>query len=115
MNITNFPRVSNRADWIETIELIDDDTGEVITDLTGVTVAIEVRQLPSCCRVLSGTTEDGTIAIQGNGIIQWHFTKSQMSNLCAATYQIGITVERDDITEQELIGSLPIVDGVVRS
>lgn len=114
MNITNFRRVSNRADWIETIELIDDDTGEVITDLSGVSVALEIRDLPSWCRVLSATTDNGKITFPGNGIIQWQFTKSEMSTLCAGTYEVGITVTRDDITEQELIGSLPVYEGVVR-
>lgn len=106
--------VSNRADWLETIELIDDDTGQVITDLTGVTVKVEVRQMPNYCRALSGTTEDGHVTYPGYGVIQWHFTKSEMSNLSAGTYEIGVTVTLDDFTEQELIGSLPVVDGVVR-
>lgn len=105
--------VSNRADWIETIELIDDDTGQVITDLSDVTVKVEVRKTPCRSRTLSGTSEDGHVTYPGNGIIQWHFTRSEMSNLCAGTYEIGVTVTRDDLTEQELIGSLPVVDGVV--
>lgn len=106
--------VSNRADWLETIELIDDDTGLVISDLSGVTVNIEVRQMPNSIRALSGSSDDGHVTYPGHGVIQWHFTKSEMSNLCAGTYEIGVTVTRSDLTEQELIGSLPVVDGVVR-
>lgn len=106
--------VSNRADWLETIELIDDDTGQVITDLTGVTVKIEVRKTPCYSRSLAGSSDDGHVTYPGNGIIQWHFTRSEMSNLVAGTYEIGVTVTLDDFTEQELIGSLPVVDGVVR-
>jgi hypothetical protein len=107
--------VSNRADWLETIELIDDDTGQVITDLSEVTVKLEVRQMPNCYRALTGSSDDGHVTYPGNGVIQWHFTKSEMSNLCAGTYEIGVTVTLDDFTEQELIGSLPVVDGIVRS
>lgn len=105
--------VSNRADWIETIELIDDDNEQIITDLSDVTMRLEVkdRDLRRC---LTATTEDGHIEFKGFGIIQWHFSKSEMSQLCAGTYEIGITVMRDGITEQELIGSVPVVDGVVR-
>jgi hypothetical protein len=54
------------------------------------------------------------VTFPGNGIIQWLFTKAEMSTLCAATYEIGITVVKDDFTEQELIGELPVVEGVVR-
>jgi hypothetical protein len=107
--------VSNRADWIETIELIDDDTGQVITDLTGVTVKLEIRRLTDCWSALVGSSDDGHVTFPGNGVIQWHFTKLEMSNLSLGTYEIGVTVTLDDFTEQELIGSLPIVEGVVRS
>lgn len=104
--------VSNRADWIETIELVNDDTEEVITDLSGVTMVLEVRDRDRR-RCLSGTTEDGHITFAGFGVIQWAFTRQEMSQLCAGTYEIGITVARNGVTEQELIGSIPVVDGVV--
>jgi hypothetical protein len=106
--------VSNRADWLETIELVDDDTNEIITDLTGVTVKVEVRNLPDCWPMLAGSSDDGHVTFPGNGIIQWLFTRSEMSCLCAGTYEIGVTVTKDDFTEQELIGSLPVVNGVIR-
>lgn len=109
-----FEAVSNRADWIETVELLNDDTEEVITALAGMTAVVEVRSVnPSYC-CLRGTTEDGHISVNEYGIIQWHFTRSEMANLTAATYEIGFTVEIDGITEQEIIGSLPVLDGVVR-
>lgn len=106
--------VSNRADWIETIELVDDDTGEIITDLSGVSVALQVRARDCCSPILSASSDAGTITIGEGGIIQWHFTKTQMGGLCAGVYDIGITVTRDGITEQELIGTMPVLEGVVR-
>lgn len=108
------PQVSNRADWIETIELVNDDTNEIITDLTGVTAVVEIRSREPRCRMLSGTTEDGHILFIGGGVIQWRFTVDEMKGLEPRTYDIGFTISRDGITEQELIGSLPVVDGVVR-
>jgi hypothetical protein len=106
--------VSNRADWIESIELIDDDTGEPITDLTGVTASLEVRSRDPYCQHLTGTTDDGHIVISDTGIIQWHFTATEMHCLSPRIYEIGFTITRDDITEQEMIGVLPVLDGVVR-
>jgi hypothetical protein len=110
----NLKPVSNRADWIETIELVDDDTNAVIEDLTGVSVFIEVRSRDPYHRCLSGSVDDGHIILIPGGVIQWQFTATEMRGLCAGTYEIGITVVRDDITEQELIGSLPVLDGVMR-
>jgi hypothetical protein len=105
--------ISNRADWFGTIELINDDTGEVVTDLTGVTVNLVIRE-PSCRPpILSATTEDDRITFIGDGVIQWHFTAEDLCRMCAGTYEIGITVSRDDITDQELVAVLPIIDGVV--
>lgn len=106
--------ISNRADWIETIELIDDDTGAIIENLDGVTAVVEVRSKSPYCRYLHGTTEDGRIIFAPGGIIQWRFTAQEMRALEAGPYEIGFTITRDGITEQELIGSLPVVDGVVR-
>ncbi|NKJ03482.1 hypothetical protein [Rhizobium sp. SG741] len=110
-----FAPVSNRADWFGTIELVDDDTNEVLTDLDGLSVHLEVRAREPRCRILSATTEDGHIELITGGIIQWHFTADEMRRLAPGTYETGITITRDDITEQELVGSLPIIDGIVRT
>ena len=108
-----FEPVSNRADWFETFELIDDDTGEVITDTADIAVKIEVRDRN--CRRLSGSKEDGTVTDLGFGVFQWHFTPSQMRQFCAGTYEIGVVITRDDIKIQELVGVVPVIDGVVCS
>jgi len=110
----NLEAISNRADWFGTIELVNDDTGEVISDLSGVTVNLVIRDRGCRTPILSATTEDDRITFIGDGIIQWHFTATDLARLCAGSYEIGITVSRDDITDQELIAVLPIIDGVVR-
>lgn len=108
-----FDPVSNRADWIGTLQLVNDDTDEVITDLTGLAVLLEVNKR-YCGPILSASLVNGKITDIGGGTLQWRFTASEMSNLCPDTYDIGITMTRDGITEQELIGTLPIVNGIVR-
>jgi hypothetical protein len=107
-----FDPISNRADWFETFELVDDDTGEVITDTDDITVDIEVRH--SDCRQLSGSRDDGVVTDLGFGVFQWHFTAAQMRSLPAQTYDIGVVITRDDIKIQEIIGVVPVLDGVVR-
>jgi hypothetical protein len=110
----NFAPVSNRADWFGTIELVNDDTSEVLTDLSDVSVLMELRSRNPPCRVLSASTEDGHIETS-TGIIQWHFTADEMRGLRPGTYEIGITITREDFTEQELVGSVPVIDGIVRT
>lgn len=111
----NFAPVSNRADWIGTIELVNDDTDETLTDLTGLYVLLELRSRNPPCRLLRATTEDGHITFAADGAIQWHFTAEEMRCLPAGTYDVGLTITREDFTEQELIGSVPVVDGIVRT
>lgn len=111
----NFAPVSNRADWFGTIELIDDDTSEVLTDLTGLSVSLELRSRSTQCRILSASTDDGHIELTATGIIQWHFTADEMRRLTPGTYEIGLTITREDITEQELVGFVPVIDGIVRT
>jgi len=124
--------ISNRADWFGYIELVNEDTNEVITDLTGVSVNLEIRSAPRSTTgypypsqnygyveegayvVLTASTATGEITIIDN-IIEWHFTPGQLSSLCAGSYQMGITVTRDGITEQQLIATLPVIDGIVIS
>jgi hypothetical protein len=109
-----FDAISNRADWFGTLQIVNDDTGEVITDLTGVGLVLEVRK-DWCRPYLSATVDNGKVTDLGGGVLQWHFTATEMKGLCADTYQIGITMTRDGITEQEFIGALPIIDGIVRT
>jgi hypothetical protein len=105
--------ISNRADWFGTLQLVNDDTGEIITDLTGVTIVIQIGK--DCYHpILSATLDNGKVTDLGGGVLQWHFAASEMRGVCPETYEIGITMTRDDVTEQEFIGYLPILDGVVR-
>lgn len=108
-----FEPVSNRADWSQPFEIVNDDTGEAIIDLTGVSVVIEVREQGGCYPRLSASIDNGKITDQGNGILEWLFPRSEMTGLCAMTYEIGVTIERDDFTSQYIIGFVPILDGIV--
>ncbi len=111
MDIVQLPRASNRADWIITFELIDDDTDEVITNLDDVTVRFQVRK--GCAPILTALTGDTHVTVT-SGVIEVRFTASQMSGVCAGTYEVGLTIERDGLVEQEIIGSLPVVEGIAR-
>lgn len=105
--------VSNRADWIGTFEMVDDDTDQVITDLSDISLTIEVRKRGDCRPVLVATNENGRIIDAGNGILQWRFTRTEMTAICPGSYEIGVTISRDDETDQKLIGTVPIIDGIV--
>lgn len=110
----NIPRASNRADWIETIEITDGDTGQLI-DLEEASLLLEVRHQQTRCEpILSASTSNGKITVIELGRAQFVFPRSEMLCVCPSTYDVGLTVERDGITEQLIIATVAIVDGIVR-
>lgn len=111
MLIATLPPVSNRADWIEAIEFVDDDTNETI-DLTGCTIVITVKDEDGC-QALHASSADGSVVFISQGVVQFTFPRASVAGLRADAYQIGATVERDGETQQILIGTVPVVDGVV--
>jgi len=93
------------------VELLDDETGDSV-DLTGATIKFEVSDCGS--PVLSATTDNAKVSIVDTGVFQVDFSASEMGALCAKTYKVGCTVSSDDSEPQQLlIGSLPVLDGIV--
>lgn len=108
-----FSPVSNRADWHMPFEIINDDTGLAITDFSDVSVILEVRKRDYYDRAITASTANGKIVDLGTGVLEMRIPRSEMTSVCPGTYEIGVTIERDDFTSQYLIGLLPIVDGIV--
>ena len=109
------PAVSNRETWTDTFELIDSETGEDF-DLSGVSaVVLEVRDPDTRRTVLSGELDDGvTIEDDSEGsFISIRFETSEMRTLCAKSYEFGLVISKGD-DDLEIVGTVPIVDGVIR-
>lgn len=113
MTDIRFPRTSNRADWRFRLKNTDPNDGTLI-DLSPYTITIQVNRQDRCGPVLSVTTPDSRIAFPSPGIIEVVFPASQMSGLCADTYDIGAIVTDGTDTAQLILGSVPVIDGVVR-
>jgi hypothetical protein len=101
----SLPIASNRADWSEIFEVFDDETGEQI-DLSDSTILLEVRD--DCRRVTAST------ALVDIGKFEATIPRDQMRRFCSGTFEVGCTLMRDGIVTQEFIGSLSIMNGVVR-
>lgn len=102
--------VSNREDWIVSINLIGDDGTQF--DLTGAEIVTYVCK-PGCPNspLLSGSIDDGVITLSDNYTMQWFFDDATMKNLCPAQYDVFCRVTLDDITTQLLSASIAVVDG----
>lgn len=115
MYIGALPPASNRARYELALQVIDEETSEPI-DLTGYDIVLSVGDRGS--QILTATNDDGIdIADAENGIFVVTFTRTQMRRLCAMEYEVGCTIapeDDDEETDQYIIGSLPVLDGVVR-
>lgn len=114
MEVRTLEAVSNKATWSEDRSLIDQETGERIDlgDLDEITIQVVEREGGSV--VLSGSLSGGEIELlDDDEIFRWTFTASQMSALCAKTYSVGIIATQDEETIQILVGTLPVLDGIV--
>jgi hypothetical protein len=101
----SLPPASNRADWSEVFEVFDDETGDQI-DLSDAVIVFDLRA--------SGCAINAAITLVDTGKFTASFTRDQLKQLCAGTYEIGCTLSRADTITQEFIGTLPVLDGVVR-
>jgi hypothetical protein len=105
MNQVKLGAVSNREDYSEAWQALDED-GTAI-DLTGATIVYEFRHpetkaATAATVVISTTTFTATIPV------------ATMRGLCASKeFDVGCTIEQDDVTTQFFVGTIPIIDGVV--
>lgn len=110
---TSFPAAPNAADWSEYIEVLDDDTGTAF-DLSTSIVEMEVTDQRNC-RMLYGSTADGTISLVADGF-EFLFPASSMKRLCAGSYTVNVRLT-DSITgaiAEPIIANLPIIEGGYR-
>lgn len=112
MQTGSLPAVSNRETFQIECQIIDTETGEAMA-LTGGTVVFEIRERGCSPALLSATNSDGVEFIPDDLTIQITFSETAMNALCAKTYDVGMTFERDGITRQVIAGTLPVIDGVV--
>lgn len=99
---------SNKADWAFDVTATDADTEEAI-DFTGATVSLVVKD-ENNCQKLSAEVDDGiTINTTTISVL---FTDEQMKALCAGSYKIGMVYELNDETNQLLVGTVAVYDGV---
>lgn len=101
--------ISNRQTWTEAFDCVDDD-GEDVT-ITGATIVFVVRKKGCTSASLTATDSDGiTIATPRFTVV---FSVDDVSALDPGTYDVGCTVEIAGVTEQFIIGTINILDGIV--
>ena len=113
MQIATLAPVTNRGDWIDCYKLVDDETDDPIDLSDAAEITLEIREPETHCPKATATLTGGSIIHIETGVFQWTFPLAQMRSLCPRTYDVGLTILKDAITTQILIGRLPVLDGIV--
>lgn len=135
MLYASFPRQSSAADWDETIELTDEETGDVLwttlpADLLLTLTVIPEKESTSSDygsittaqnAVISATSDDGSgiIAAVANGVVSIFVDEATMAELAPDKYGVDrrflvfikITHTDTDETTQGPVGILPVYRG----
>jgi len=94
-------------------EIVDDDTDEPI-DLSAAAISFEVRDQKDGASLLVASISNGKVNVIDTGTFQVSFTAGEMRLLCADTYHVGCTIQNGSAEPQQfIIGTLPVLDGVV--
>ena len=103
--------VSNREDVELLLAVVDDDTGEE-TDLSSAAIIAEVSD-KSGCVLWSGSIADGDITLSQDTVMRILIPRASMVDLCAGTYNFGMTVTNGGLTKSAIVGTLAVANGAV--
>ena len=105
---------SSSAGWAQAVELIDSTTNRPLDVPPEAVFELEIGD--HCWTGdFRATTDDGSISRPKNNVIQWNFSRDQLrSYWLAKTYRVGLTMTTGGGTVQLLVGTLSIIDGIVR-
>ncbi len=104
--------ISNKTGWLADVELDDADAGGPI-DFAGASIVVEARDPFSGTVVLSATTSNGKVTITDTGVFRVNVPPSETRFVHAGTYEVGATITLNGESRQLIIGTLPVMDGVV--
>lgn len=132
-----FDPISNQETWKQTIEVLDDDTGEPV-DLSAATITVTIENLCGD-QLLQATIANGRISVSNPGYFTFVFYPADLSVLAnpstddeyfdygvttgigiggywgnskASEFRIGCLITIGGIVTQLFVGTLPVVRGL---
>jgi len=103
-----FPEISNRETWSETLALSED--GAPLPDIASCSFSFALRVQGTATPVIEGTEADLLTVDPAESTVSWAI---DMRGQGAGYYDVGLTVERAGRITQILVGTIEVLDGVV--
>jgi hypothetical protein len=120
MNIINYERQSNKADWRpDGVELLDENNDPLWTSIpSGMEVILSIGERkcngtvsPTMRKIFSSLDSPSYVTVSTNGVFGWEIPASSLSDLEPGQYPIFARIIIGEDTDQAIIGELPIVQG----
>jgi len=105
----NLGTVSNREDWQQAIDVVDDNGNGV--DISTAAIALAVRARGAGAPALTATSGAGITSASPR--FTFAFDAGAMRGLYPGAYDVGCIVSLGGVTTQLIVGTVSIVDGVV--
>jgi hypothetical protein len=107
MNEVRLSPISNRETYSESFQALDDNGDAIDLAAASATIVCQMRE-PGDTSTTALTTSISTTTFTIS------LTEAQTRSLVAnLEYEIGCTIEIDDVVSQFFVGTLPVVDGIV--
>lgn len=106
--------VSNAETWTDTLEFINDETGDpwFVEESPPDEITIKLRDPQTKSIVLSLSLSGGEITVTGDGEAAFEASASAMAAINPKTYEVGILYENSDTVSQVLLGTISVLDGL---
>jgi hypothetical protein len=100
------------SDWITAIQILNSEDGSAV-DLDGASATVVIRKKGNTGSEITASTTNGEIQVLASGILHVQILANRLKSLSIGEYDVGLQLSRDGYTESVIIGSLPVIDGIV--
>lgn len=116
--------ISNKATWLMSREVVDDQDNTTI-DLSNsaltvdIVVTIKGRSVSSYCDyegvysdcvIATASIANGKVTIPGPAY-QWQFEVADLSGLCAGSYRLGVKITINGFVTDVIDGTIAVIEG----
>jgi len=112
--MTRLDPVSNAETWTDTLEFIDSEDGEAYFTqaLPPDEITLKLRDPDTGEIVLSGSKSTGELVVTDDGIVDFTFSATLMSDICPKQYEVGVLYTDEGVTKQAILGVISILRGL---
>lgn len=108
-------RISNKASWTQDFEIVDDDTGDVVSLAAAAEIYVTFRTLDTNSELLPLTKTGSRVVLAGDNLsASFTYRVSELGTLDEGDYALGIRIKwtADTDETQVTLGTVSVLSGL---